>query len=50
MPYTAKQNKLFQAAAHNKEFSKKVGIPMATAKKMADEGVKKPAKKKVSKR
>ena len=46
MPYTKKQNRLFQAAAHNKDFAKKVGIPQAKAKKMADEGVKKPAKKK----
>lgn len=41
MPYTEKQNKLFQAAAHNPKFAKQVGIPVHTAKKMADEGIKK---------
>jgi hypothetical protein len=46
MPYTAKQNKLFRAAEHNPKIAKSAGIPMATAKKLAAEGVKKtPAKK-----
>ena len=40
MPYSAKQNKLFRAAEHNPEIAKKVGIPQATAKKLASEGVK----------
>ena len=40
MPYSAKQNKLFRAAKHNAEIAKKVGIPQATAAKMAHEGVK----------
>jgi hypothetical protein len=40
MPYSAKQNKLFRAAEHNPEIAKKVGIPQATAAKMAHEGVK----------
>ena len=44
MPYTAKQNKLFRAAEHNPEIAKKVGIPQATAAKMAHEGVKKDPK------
>lgn len=40
MPYTAKQNKLFRAAEHNKAFAKKVGISPTTAKRLAHEGVK----------
>jgi len=40
MPYSAKQNKLFRAAEHNPAIAKKVGIPQATAKKLANEGVK----------
>lgn len=34
MPYSAKQKRLFQAAAHNPAFAKKVGIPTKTAAKM----------------
>ena len=41
MPYTEAQNRLFRAAEHNPEIAKKVGIPQATAAKMAHEGVKK---------
>lgn len=41
MPYTESQNKLFRAAEHNPAIAKKVGIPQATAAKMAHEGVKK---------
>jgi hypothetical protein len=41
MPYSTKQNKLFRAAEHNPAIAKKVGIPQATAAKMAHEGVKK---------
>jgi hypothetical protein len=41
MPYSAKQNKLFRAAEHNPAIAKKVGIPQVTAKKLANEGVKK---------
>jgi hypothetical protein len=44
MPYSAKQNKLFRAAEHNPKIAKKVGIPQATAAKMAHEGVKKDPK------
>ena len=40
-PYNEAQNKLFRAAEHNPEIAKKVGIPQATAKKLAHEGVKK---------
>ena len=45
MPYSAKQNRLFRAAEHNPEIAKKVGIPQATAKKLANEGIKKDPKK-----
>lgn len=41
MPWTEKQHKLFEAAAHNPSIAKKKGIPQAKAKEMADEGVKK---------
>ena len=41
MPYSSKQHKLFEAAAHDTKIAKKVGIPQATAAKMAHEGVKK---------
>jgi hypothetical protein len=35
MPFKSKkQERLMQAAAHSSKFAKKVGIPMATAKKM----------------
>jgi hypothetical protein len=37
------QNRLFQMAAHNPIAAKRVGIPVKTAKKLAAEGVKKPA-------
>lgn len=40
MPYTKKQNKLFNAAAHNPMIAKKAGMPMKMAAKMAKEGVK----------
>lgn len=40
MPWTAKQHKLFQAAAHNPAFAAKVGIPVQKAAEMASEGVK----------
>jgi hypothetical protein len=46
MPWTPKQHKLFQAAAHNPKIAAKVGIPQTTAKKMASEGVKATPKKK----
>lgn len=40
MPYTAKQNRLFQAAAHDPAVAKRVGIAQADAKRMVSEGVK----------
>ena len=44
MPYTSKQHKLFEAAAHSKDVAKKVGIPQGKAQHMASEGVKPKAK------
>lgn len=41
MPYTAKQHKLFEAAAHNPKVAKAHGMSQAEASKMASEGVKK---------
>lgn len=49
MPYTAKQHRLFEAAAHSPKVAKKSGISQAKAKKMASEGVKKSEKKKTKK-
>ena len=40
MPYTAKQHRLFEAAAHNPKIAKKKGIKQSDAKKMASEGIK----------
>jgi len=40
MPYTNKQHRLFEAAAHNSKVAKRVGIPVEKAKQMASEGVK----------
>ena len=45
MPWTEKQNRLFQAAAHDPAVAKKVGIPQEKAKEMAAEGVKDKPKK-----
>lgn len=44
MPYTAKQNALFRAAAHDPEIAKKHGMTMHEARKMAMEGIKKKGK------
>lgn len=41
MPYTAKQHRLFEAAAHNPKVAKSHGMSQGEAKKMASEGVKK---------
>lgn len=41
MPWTEKQHKLFQTAAHNPQLAQKVGIPQQKAAQMASEGVKK---------
>ena len=45
MPWTAKQHRLFEAAAHSPEVAKRVGIPQDKAAMMASEGVKKDPKK-----
>jgi len=45
MPWTEKQHKLFQAAAHNPSIAKRVGIPQEKAAMMASEGVKRDPKK-----
>ncbi len=39
MPWSEAQNKLFRAAEHNPAIAKSAGIPQATAKKLAHEGV-----------
>ena len=41
MPWTEKQHRLFEAAAHNPAVAKRVGIKQKDAKRMAAEGVKK---------
>ena len=41
-----KQKKLMRAAAHNKEFAKKVGVPVAVAKEFVKEDKKKAPTKK----
>lgn len=48
MPFSKKQNTLFRAAAHNQAIAKSAGIPMATAKKLAAEGVKRKKKNKLA--
>jgi hypothetical protein len=40
MPWTAKQHRLFEAAAHDPKVAKRVGIPQGKAAQMASEGVK----------
>jgi hypothetical protein len=45
MPWTAKQHRLFEAAANSPEVAKRVGIPQDKAAMMASEGVKKDPKK-----
>ena len=45
MPWTAKQHRLFEAAAHDPSVAKRVGIPQEKAKMMASEGVKKDPQK-----
>lgn len=43
MPYTEKQNALFSAAAHNPKIAKAKHMTMATARRLAAEGVKRNA-------
>ena len=40
LPYSEQQHKLFEAASHNPAVAKRVGIPQATASKLASEGIK----------
>ena len=40
MPWSDKQHRLFQAAAHNPAIARSSGIPQGQARKMAAEGVK----------
>ena len=47
MPWTGKQHRLFEAAAHSPAVASRVGIPQGKAAQMAGEGVKKVAKGKV---
>lgn len=43
MPWSPKQHRLFEAAAHSPAVSKRAGIPQATAAQMASEGIKQKA-------
>ncbi len=45
MPWTAKQEALFRAAAHDPAIAKSHGIPQAKAASMASEGIKPSATK-----
>jgi len=47
-PYSESQHRLFEAVAHDKSVTKRVGIPQEQAKKMASEGVKKKDPKKLA--
>ncbi len=47
MPWTPAQHRLFEAAAHNPEIAKRVGVPQAKASQMASEGIKGSDKTKV---
>jgi len=40
MPWSPKQHRLFEAAAHSPAVAKRVGIPVAKASQMAGEGIK----------
>ena len=43
MPWSPKQHRLFEAAAHNPAVAKRVGIPQQKAAQMASEGIKIPS-------
>lgn len=45
MPWSASQNRLFRAAAHNPAIARSHGMTQAKAGQMAAEGVKKPLTK-----
>lgn len=44
MPWTPAQNRLFRAAEHNPAIARKHGLSRATAKKLANEGIKRGAR------
>ncbi len=46
MPWTPKQHRLFEAAAHDPSIAKKTGIKQEDASRMASEGIKEEPKKK----
>ena len=48
MPWSPKQHRLFEAAAHSSAVAKRVGIPQGKASQMASEGIKSAAKPKLS--
>jgi len=47
MPWSPKQHRLFEAAAHDPSIAKRVGIPQGKAREMASEGIKTASKKKL---
>ena len=46
MPWTAKQHRLFAAAAHDPEIARRKGLKSSDSRRMAAEGVKSPRPKK----
>lgn len=48
MPWSAKQHRLFEAAAHSPAVAQRVGIPQQKAQQMASEGVKKDSRAKLA--
>lgn len=44
MPWSPKQHRLFEAAAHDPAIAKRKGIKQSDAKRMASEGIKKGTK------
>jgi hypothetical protein len=50
VPFTAKQRRFFQAAAHSKKFAKAVGLSQAAAKRLAKEAAGKRTKRPVKRR
>jgi hypothetical protein len=43
IPWSSKQHRLFEAAAHNPQVAARVGIPQQKAAQMASEGIKRTA-------
>lgn len=48
MPWSPKQHRLFEAAAHSPAVAQRTGIPQQKAAQMASEGVKRNAKAKLT--